>query len=237
MAVGGNFRNDYTSDIKLDVKIDEFNGFLRDLKRKLARNATMRQVTDYEASRVMEKAVKETGKADELKIRARVGSMRVVYNVNGKTWALFNKKTGRAQHFRDSDWEAINDKKAKILAFRLKARGLSAQSWYRLAQLIGYDVKAPAYVKNALPSKRRAAAAMAGNVAIQRHESENNYVLEVTNKMPILQFHPPGGYAALFAALAGRIGYFKTNLAKGVFDDAAKTAAKYKGISVTTTAV
>lgn len=233
MALQGNFRNDYRSDIKLDVKIDEFSSFLRDLQRTIGRGSSMRDITDYEVSRIMEMAIKKTSKADDLKIRARVGGIKVVY-LDGKKYGLFNKKTGRAQHFSNSTWRKITAQKKKILFYRLKAIGLSKQSWYRLAQLIGYDVKAPNYVKNALPSKRRAAAAMIGNVSIQRSENNGNYGIEITNRMPILQFHPPGGYAALFAAIAGRIGYFKKNMAKGVFDSAESIAKKYKGINITT---
>lgn len=235
MALNGSFRNDYRRDIKLEYKIDEFSGFLRDLSRTLKTSATMQQITDYEVSRIMEKAVQFTGKADIAKMRSKIGGLRII-DLEGKKQPLYNKKTGRPQRFRNDVWAKIQAKRALMLSLLLQARGLSAQSWYRLARLIGFEVKAPAYVKSALPYKRRAVGSVNANVSIIRSGiGSGKYGLEITNRMPKLQFHPkPAGLNALFSAISGRIGFFKRNLSKGVFKDAAATAAKYRGISVTT---
>lgn len=221
-------------DLKLEVKIDQFSGFLKEFERRLEGAATMQQITDFEVSRVMEKAISETGKADKAKMRDRIAGLRMI-TLDGKRIPLMNKKTGRFQRFPDATWAQITAKKKIMLDLLLQARGLSAQSWYLLALKLGYAVKAPAYVKAALPSKRRAALAVQNNVSIERvRTAKGNYGVEITNKMPILRFNPPAGLAALFTAIAGRIGYFKKNMAKGVFDDAKAVAAKYKGIQVTT---
>lgn len=221
-------------DLKLEVKIDQFSGFLKDFEKRLAGAATMQQITDFEVSRVLEKAIKETGKADEAKMRDRIAGLRMI-TISGKRFPLMNKKTGRFQRFSDATWAKITMRKQIMLDLLLRARGLSAQSWYLLALKLGYEVKCPAYVKAALPVKRQLMLAVENNVSIERvRTAQGNYGVEITNKMPILRFNPPAGLAALFTAIAGRIGYFKKNMAKGVFDDAKATAAKYKGIQVTT---
>jgi len=192
----------------------------------------MQQITDYEVSRVLERAITLTGKADKAKIGSKIAGMRMI-TLDGKRIPLMNKRTGRWMHFSDAKWAAINAKKKQDLARLIAARGLSAQSWYLLALQLGFEVKAPAYVKGAIPSKREAIAANKANVSFTRHNSgQGNYGLEIVNKMPILRFNPPAGLAALFSAIAGRIGFFRKNLEKGVFDDATKAAAKYRGIQV-----
>jgi hypothetical protein len=44
--------------------------------------------------------------------------------------------------------------------------------------------------------------------------------------------YAPNGRQALFAAFAGRIGFYRTNMAKGVFDSIDKLAQKYKGVLI-----
>jgi hypothetical protein len=221
-------------DIKLEVKIDQFSGFLRDFEKRLAGSATMQQITDFEVSRVLEKAIKETGKADVAKMRSKIAGLRMI-TLHGKRIPLMNKKSGRFQRFPDTKWAQITSRKQVMLDLLLQARGLSARSWYILAKQLGFEVAAPNYVKAALPSKRRAIAAFENDVSFTRHKTKaGNYGLLIVNKMPILRFNPPSGLAALFTAIAGRIGYFKKNLSKGVFDDARASAAKYRGIQITT---
>jgi hypothetical protein len=219
-------------DLKLEVKVDQFNGFLRDFSKRLASSATMQQVVDYEVGRVLERSIELTGKANKAKMRSRIAELRMI-TLNGKRIPLMNKKSGRWQRFPDAQWAAINSRKREMLALMLGARGLSAQSWYLLAQQIGQKVEATNYVKAALPTKRYAAAAVQNNVSFSRNTNKAGiYSLEITNKMPILRFNPPKGLAALFSAIAGRIRYFKDNLRTGVFNDAKAVAAKYGGIKV-----
>lgn len=224
------------TDVQLTAKTQEFSGFLRDLEKKLTQGTTMRQVTDYEVAKVLEMSVELTGKADEAKIRSAVGGLKVI-TLNGKKQGLFNKKRGQFQHFGDALWGKITRQRKLILHRKLLAVGLTKQSWWLIAQLMGYDVKAPNYVKTALPSRGRSKINPWRNVSIRRDEPKNGrYGIEIWNRMPLLDVpHGPQGVRAFFAAIAGRIGFFRRNLSKGVYDDAKKVAAKYPGIKVSTT--
>jgi hypothetical protein len=67
---------------------------------------------------------------------------------------------------------------------------------------------------------------------VERRGDGNSYGVAIRNYMSKLSYTPPGGREALFSAFAGRIGFYRTNMAKGVFDSAVKIAAKYKGVIV-----
>lgn len=162
--------------------------------------------------------------------------MKVIY-LDGKKQGLYNRARGVYMHFGKEKWARISRQKRTILKLKLLAVGLTKQSWWLLAQKMGYDVDAPEYVKTALPSRNRAKVNPWNNVSIRRDEPKNGrYGIELTNKMPLLDVpHGPQGIRAFFAAIAGRIGFFKRNLANGVYSDAAQIAKKYPGIKVSTT--
>lgn len=218
-------------DIFLDVKAEEFSGFLKSLERKLAGAATIQKVTDSEVSKILERAIAITGKANELKLRSKVGGLRII-TIDGKRQPLYNNKTGRPQRFPNGTWSLINTVRHEYLMRLLAARGLAAQSWYLLAHKLGYDVKAPDFVKQAIPSRNRKIHLR--NVSVSRGKTgAGNYTLTIENNMPIIDVPAVNGRRAIFAAIAGRANYFIQNLYHGVFSDASEVAKKYKGIIVT----
>ncbi len=215
-------------DKNLVLKTQEFSGFLKQLRATLGDRTTMPKVVDSEVSKVLERAVALTGKADRKKIEQRVEA-RAVFNVDGQKWRTRDWKTGKAWHVPAAVWAKIQGFRKQSLARRLAAIGLSKQSFYLLAKLLGYEISAPAFVKAATAK----GGDTARDVSVKREVSNEKYGLTISNAMPILRYDPPAGKQAFFSALAGRIGFYKKNLALGVFNSIARTAAKYKGVLVT----
>lgn len=214
-------------DKNLVLKTQEFSGFLKQLRATLGDKTTMQKVVDSEVSKVLEKAVALTGKADRSKIEKRVEA-RAVFNIEGKKYVTRNWKTGQPWRVPNAVWSQIQSLRKQSLTRRLAAIGLSKQSFYLLAKRLGYEIAAPGFVK--------AAKAKSGDtdrdVSIRRDATPDKYGVTITNAMPILRYDPPSGTQAFFSALSGRIGFYKKNLAMGVFDSVSRTAAKYKGVIV-----
>lgn len=223
-------------DFRLQVKTQEFSNFLKEMQASLGRTSTLKRITDMEASKVLEKAIELTGKADILKMQSKVAEMRAI-RVDGHWIGLFNRKTGQYHHFSNKVWRGVTSQK-RIFLHRLKiAIGLSKQSWWLMALKLGYPVNAPGYVQTALPSRHRESVNPSDNVTVTRHEGTGTYGLELTNNMPKIDVAKVNGRRAIFAAIAGRIGFFKKNMAAGVFKDHQQIAAKYPGVQVTTTGI
>lgn len=223
-------------DFWLRVESQKTVSFLKELEQKLNGTVTLKRVTDYEAAKVLQKAVALTGKADVLKMQSKVGRMRAI-RVQGRWVGLYNKKTGQYNRLPNRVWAQVTAQK-RILFHRLKiAIGLSKQSWWNMAKKLGYDIEVPGYVTTALPSSGRQ-----NNpndwVSVKRNVGRNgSYELELWNRMSKIDVPAVNGRRAIFAAIAGRISYFKQNMKRGVFDDAKAVAAKYPGIEVTTTGI
>ncbi len=223
--LAGNFAQ-HKQDLKLEVKIGQFSDFCRDLQAALGGSRTMQQVIDHEVARILEKAVRLTDKADRGKIETRVKN-RASFKIGDTKWVTNYR--GKAQHVPDRVWFLIEAKRQRSLVRKLKKIGLSKQSWYLLAQRAGFKINVPSYVKNAYA---RFKGDNGANIGVQRYPQNGNYGIAIQNKMPILRFSPPGGYAALFSAIAGRNSFFRRNIKEGVFNDMKKVAAKYPGLLI-----
>jgi hypothetical protein len=209
----------------LTIKTEEFSGFLRTLKDKLGDKTDMRTIVDYEMGRVLNRALALTGKASEEKIQAEWKNARMV-NVNGRKVWLTNAKTGRAQRLPDAKWANVQSARATGLARTLAKIGASKASFAAIARKLGQEITVPAYVDNVM---------IKGGVdrfgEVDRREGSVSYGVAIVNKMNVLNY-APNGRQALFAAFAGRIGFYRTNMAKGVFDSIDKLAQKYKGVLI-----
>lgn len=213
------------TDKNLTLKTEQFSGFLRDMRTQLGSNSTMQRIVDFEVGKIMERAVEKTGKADLEKIKVRVKN-RAVFNVGGRR--LVTNYKGKAQRVSNRDWAEIEKIRAVSLATRIARIGLSKKSWYWIAQKLGQQISVPGYVANA----RDAAEGGPNNVLVGRIGDGDKYGVRIANRMPIVTFSKPNGRQALFAAIAGRISFYKKNLAKGVFDDIATISKKYRGLVV-----
>jgi hypothetical protein len=214
-------------DLRLKLKTDEFTAFCRDLRATLGDQTTMQRVVDNEVGRVLEKAMEETDYADRQKIRERVKN-RNVFRVGGKKYLIRNYSTGQPWRVPDQVWPKIQDMRNRSLIRKLAAVAITKRSWVDLAEKLGQAIKAPAFVRAAKVSN----SGVNGNTLVERttQGNENRYGLRVTNKSPKLGVPGTEGIQAFFTGLAGRIGFYHENLARGVFGSARKTASKYRGI-------
>jgi hypothetical protein len=223
---------DYASDKGLRIKTEEFTRCMRELRTRLGTiQRTLQQVIDPEVAKVLEKSLALTNKASEIKIRERVKN-RQVFMIDNKRidmrwWPYLRRRDG-AMMTMPADLQAqVEVKRARILRHKIAAIGLTKNSWWLLSRKLGIPINAPAFVQTA---KTNNPAGMENNVAITRSGNGNSYGVKVENYMPILRW--TNGTQAFFSALAGRIGFFRMNVKKGVFNDIANVAKKYPGIMV-----
>lgn len=213
-------------DQGLTVKTEEFSNFLKEFKAKLGEQKEMQDIVDYEMGRVLNRTLALTGSADEEKIRKKWKGKRVL-TLLGRKIGLVNKKTGRPQKFPDGLWANIESARATGLARTLAKVGASKATWAAIARKLGQEISVPKYVDNVM---------IPGGVdrfaVVTRTGDGLKYGVTVVNKFGVQNFTPPGGRQALFTAFAGRVNFYRTNMAKGVFDSASKIAAKYRGLFV-----
>lgn len=204
------------------------------------------QVIEYETAKVMEAAVKFTPVASIAKIREAADSA----SMTAQPESLYTPRTpaGRAARERafrtakkgllvywldhrypDALWRSIKRARAANLKAALASRGLSKRTWLELARLIGFDIKAPGFVKKAKPSVGEGK--FAANFTLRRAAGQSGRMsLTLTNAQPtIVKLR---GGAILQRAITGRVKYFETSLRKGVFDDLVQVARRYPGIRI-----
>ncbi len=217
-----------------EVDTTDFSAMCSELSAKLG--APIETVLREEVGRVLSKTVENTDAADADKIRRHseqaTNSLQPASLYAPKRTGRRHLKGGKVLYrlswrYPDALWSAIKTRRAIDLGKRLKARGLAKRSWYRLGQLLGVKVDAPAYVKKAV--------AMTGKIypederaTVKRSEGEITFIIE--NAQPTV--NAINGEQALQSAIDGRVSYFVINTINDVFEDLSKAAKKYPGIKV-----
>lgn len=213
-------------DSKLEVKTQEFTRFCTELKTRLGTmGPTLQEVIDHEIARVLEKALANTDAADQNKIRERVKN-RGSFTIEGKRY--ITNFRGKGQRVPNRIWALIQAKRARSLSRKLAKVGLAKQSLLLLAQKLGQDIAAPGYVRDVRVEFQ--SAEVQGNVSVQRKTGGKSYGVRIDDHSPLLRW--TNGTQAWFAALAGRIGFYRQNVKRKVFDSQASIAKKYKGLLV-----
>lgn len=179
----------------------------------------MESVVDYESEKIIEAAIRYTTGATVAKITTDV-SKKEWTTLDGKRYALENR-------YPDAVWSRITSHLKKGLQRRIKARGLSKQSWLKLAEAVGLKVKAPGFVAKAIPSTGQT---YPGNAQARRVRVRGRSAIFFTNSQPTVQSPYAKGRSALQRAITGRTKYFATNLKKGVFSEIQKIARAYPGL-------
>jgi len=211
-------------DTGLYVKADEFSKFLREFHDILERKVEMKKIVDHEMGRVLNKALQLTNKADEDLIRKKWKGKRAI-TLLGKRIYLTNFKTGRPRYLPTQLWNAVESARKTGLERTLARVGASKASWYAIALKLGQDITGKSwYNKVMIPG------GMDRFAVVERKGEGMNYGVTVTNKFAVASFRPADGRRALFAAFAGRMGFYTKNLSEGTFDSIEKIAKKYKGI-------
>lgn len=200
-----------------------------------ASGASFETVVENETAKILEACVKATPAAKVANIRARIENQEFgFYDTREFTPKRPSKapvsKNGYKRYYLLNRypaalWKIIAAQRKADLQSRVRARGLTKQSWFMLAQAFGLVLNVPGYVANALPRNGKS---HPENVVAQKIRENGRVIFRGTNAMPILKW--VGGRRILNRAIAGRVKFFETNLRKGVFDDIEQIAAKYPGI-------
>lgn len=207
------------------------------LSRTLAQK--YEDVLQAEVGKVLEKALSDTPSAKAERLKREYANSKFTEQPP----SLYTPKYGR-KHVRltkrgkilynlsynyhsDELWNRITQRRLANLAKKLGARGLAKKSWLKIAQALGLSVKAPGYVDNATPVTGR----QYDDTSARKQNTSDGINITLTNAQPTI--NTIGGARILQAAIDGRVKFFLQNMKRRVFEDVAKTAAKYPGIKVT----
>jgi hypothetical protein len=114
---------------------------------------------------------------------------------------------------------------------KLGARGLSKKTWVQLAATLGQTLKVPKFVENAKPQNGKNYGLQ---VSSSSSKTKDNLSITIENHQPTVVGPGIDGAKILNMALAGRVKFFEDNLKRKLFNDLAKAAKRYPGISATT---
>jgi hypothetical protein len=214
------------TDFKLQLVTKEFTLAMREMHRRLRNSVTYQQVIDHEVGRVMESSAKNTGSASRQKIRATV-ARKSIFTVRGKRWGTKNFKTGKQWRLPDDVWTGMQNQREAILTRKLAAVGITKRSWLNIAEKMGQQITVAGFVQSS-----RVERDTSGNTDTRGVASTTSFIRSIKNKHPLLDVPATQGIRAFFAAVAGRVNYFHTNVKKAVFTDLADAAKKYKGMNI-----
>ncbi len=203
-------------NIAVDLDTSLFTQMCRELARKCDVPPT--EALREETGKILSKAIDNTDAADVSKIKAHSANAKFT-KFNGKLYNL-------AHHYPNTLWRAIQAARLKDLAARLAARGLAKQSFYKIGEILGLAVEAPAYVKKAVASTGKQY-----NDEKGRTIREKGFVgYEFETSQPTV--NAIGGERALQQAIDGRVLFFLKNIEKDVFKNLDTIAKKYPGVTV-----
>ncbi len=124
-------------------------------------------------------------------------------------------------------WAEISRQRKESLESTIRFRGLSKQSWYVVARILGLDPDAPDYVRSMRVEHPE-------NFHAQRVNNGGDYRLRFSNAQPTVN-NPrtrAAGANRLRRAIAGRVKFFEKNLKLGVFNSLAGVARAYPGLKI-----
>lgn len=204
-------------DLKLEIRIDDFNGAMAEMHRRLGNAAPKKRVVDFEVGRIMEKTLAGTTAATKASINNSI-KRKEWTTMEGKKYKLTNRYPNRV-------WGKIQAQQAASLARKVAAIGWARKAWYSLGLVLGQPINSRGSEKATVQGRQAT-----DNVRATRDEKDGNYVLKVENWSPLIRW--TNSRRAFFAAVAGRVGFFRRNLAHGVFNDLKAVQAKYPGLRI-----
>lgn len=198
------------ADTGMQLKWSQFDAFTRELARLTG--AELPAVVDSEISAILAKAARSR----HLRKATRKSIDRSMKNY-GPNWRV-----------SDATWRKWQSKKARIKEAKYRRIGLSASAMYQLS------LKLQGHAHRNMPAKAMKADRPANWQAlpkVRRSQDPIRYFVDIIHGGAVLRW--AGARQSLFAATAGRIRFFETNLKQGAFSSAKKASAKYPGITVT----
>lgn len=220
------------------VDTSKINSMFREIARKV--RVPPEEIMIYEVGKILEAWLRFIPAADASKIR--LSYEEAVFSAQPAS--LYTPKSGRAgvkltkrgfvryfllNHYPDALWNAMSGRRKASLLRRLGARGLAKQSVLQIADRLGIKISAPGYVATALASTGKR---YPENTAVRLQRRTGLLQISFENSQPTINQERVGGRRALQRAIDGRVKYFMTNMARGVFDDVKNIAKRYPGMKV-----
>lgn len=221
---------------RLVVDTSKFNAMVREIARRAA--VPEEEVLTNEVGKVLEQTIKNTPSATVSSIRS--SSENAEFSMQSQE--MYTPRTPRAgvnvsqrgfiayylrNRYPDALWSLMSARRKASLAARLKARGLARRSWLDIAKKLGLSISFAGYIATAIP---RTGKEHPENTRVQLQRQTGKLQISFQNSQPTV--NRIGGSAALQAAINGRYKFFLTQMAKGTFNDIAKIAKKYPGMTI-----
>jgi len=195
--------------------------------------AAIPRVVDFEMGKILSKCVSSTPSATEEKI---------IQNARSREWGTHNtgftpkrkfrgtepavgyKKYKYSNRYPNALWNEISRQRLASIESRIGHMNLSKQSWLKLAEMLGIEIKAPVKVRKT-PQNFNV------NFNTSRVKSDSSYSISISNNQPTIK--AIGGRGILDKAVSGRMMYFQKNIENGVLEDLAAFAKSYPGLTIT----
>ena len=207
------------ADAGLKIKLDAFNAFTRELASRTG--SDLPTVIRSEAIKILEAAGKRTKVATAASIRKSQESPP------RSPWRTYDgQKVNTKWRFPSQKWSDIKSRLDRSVSNKIAMAGLARSAWEDLADMIGQPISVPKSIKAAKPSGFR------GRSNVNINEDPNRYAITISHNSKALFY--ANGQQALFAAIAGRINFYRKNEKMGVFKSAQAVAKKYPGVRVST---
>lgn len=220
----GSFQNQKQVNIPSTASIRNLSDVIRGLSAVSGK--AIPKVIDHEMERTLEKCISLTPAANVEKIQQNFDSRQFTtfdkkrFRISGK--GMYGKqKKPHGNRYPDALWNAILEARKKSLIKKISLRGLSKQSWFRLAEMLGYTAKVAKYVS-------RIPARFNSNFDVSRTVNDGSYIVGIRNAQPTI--NRIGGKGIVKRAISGRVNYFRKNMENGVLDDMEKFSKAYPGL-------
>ena len=184
----------------------------------------LRDIIKHETARILEAA-----SAKSRTIRASEESIRRSRRIPPMSpWKTYDgQKINLRWRFPDQKWAYIQVRLERSIQERMLLSGLAASAWNDLADLMDERIDIAAKIKKmSKPPGFRARSKVVIN------EDPNRFFITISHDSRALYY--ANGRQALFAAIAGRISFYRKNEKLGVFKSAQAVAKKYPGVKVST---
>lgn len=210
--------------VKLHIDTTQFTRAIQQIAKYSG--ADLVTVVEAEAKAVLTKAASFTPAADAKRIRERHERRDFIKADVGNGRQLYDLR----HRYPTRIWSRLKMARDRSLKRKLAGRGLSKQSWERLALAAGLVISVPAYVRKAIASTGKQ---YPQNFTATRMRKGRAFGIAFENAQPTVQLPQVGGARALHRAINGRVKFFARNLEKGVFTSLRKIAAAYPGLRLT----
>lgn len=215
------------------VTMPQFNGMCKTGARMSA--VPLGVFVENELAKILEETIRLMPKLKVGKLRARYASA-TFSTQPGSLYTPRHPSPGRGANVKyylrnrypDALWTAISQRRRDKLIRTLRARGLAAKSFAKIARKLGLNIKIAGYIERALAST----GVEYDDVSASKEKTSSKIRIDFVNAQPTANLTRVGGQRALDRAVAGRMKFFERNIQHQVFNEVQKIARAYPGIKV-----